>query len=98
MSGAAYRRGSRLVIRAADEQASVATRRADSHAPDGESLTIAGLVCQVARLEHELKRARRCLRAERAGREALRLRLEQADADFRIAVAALSKAAFGGAS
>lgn len=72
MSIAAYNRGSRLVAREADERMSVATSRADVQAYKDE---IVRLREQVATLERALARARRCLASERAGREALRVRL-----------------------
>ena len=72
MSIAAYNRGSRLVAREADERMPVATSRADAQAHKDE---IARLREQVTTLERALARARRCLASERAGREALRVRL-----------------------
>lgn len=74
MSAAAYNRGSRIVSRGADERMPVALDRADKQATKDE---IARLRGQVAELELELRRARRCLAAERAGREALPRALDE---------------------
>lgn len=72
MSIAAYNRGSRLVAREANERMPVATSRADAQAHKDE---IVRLREQVTTLERDLRRARRCLASERAGRESLRVRL-----------------------
>lgn len=72
MSAAAYNRGSRLVAREADERMPGALSRADRQAHKDE---VVRLREQIATLERDLHRARRCLASERAGREALRVRL-----------------------
>ena len=72
MSAAAYNRGSRLLSREADERMPTALSRADRQAHNDE---VSRLREQVAALGRDLRRARRCLASERAGREALRVRL-----------------------
>jgi hypothetical protein len=93
VSAAAYNRGSRLVSREADERMPVATSRADAQAHKDE---IARLREQVAALEHALRRARRCLAAERAGREALRVRLADEERANAFGVGVLCRLAFPG--
>ena len=56
----------------ADERMPLATARADRQAHKDE---VARLREQIATLERDLRRARRCLASERAGRESLRVRL-----------------------
>lgn len=72
MGAAAYNRGSRIGHKEADERIAGVALRADRQAHKDE---IARLRDRVAALEHDLRRARRCLAAERAGRESLRVRL-----------------------
>ena len=60
----------------------VAVSRADHQAHKDE---IARLREQVAALERELRRARRCLAAERLGREQLRVRLRAEEGLHRLA-------------
>ena len=93
MSIAAYNRGSRLVAREADERMPVATSRADAQAHKDE---IVRLREQVAALERELRRARRCLAAERAGREAMRVRLAHEETSNAFGVGVLCRLAFPG--
>ncbi len=93
MSAAAYNRGSRLVSREADERMPVATFRADVQAYKDE---IARLREQVVTLERDLRRARRCLASERAGREALRVRLASEENSHALSVQWLCRRAFPG--
>ena len=85
MGVAAYNRGSRLMSRDADMRMPEANLMADIQAHKDVN---ARLRERVAELERDLGRARRCLAAERAGREALRVRLahEQEASDFGIGV------------
>jgi phage shock protein A len=71
----------------------VAVSRADHQAHKDE---IARLREQVAALERELRRARRCLAAERAGREALRVRLADEESANSFGVGVLCRLAFPG--
>lgn len=93
MGAAAYNRGSRIVSRGADERMPMARFRADQQAHKDE---IVRLREQVAALDHELRRARRCLAAERAGREALRVRLAAEERSHALSVEWLCKRAFPG--
>lgn len=93
MSIAAYNRGSRLVAREADERMPVATSRADAQAHKDE---VTRLREQVTKLKRDLRRARRCLAAERAGREALRARLIDAERANTFGVGVLCGLAFPG--
>lgn len=93
MGAAAYNRGSRLVAREADEQMPVAISRADAQAQKDE---ISRLREQVSTLERELRRARRCLAAERAGREALAARLLDEERANAFGVRVLCRIAFHG--
>ena len=91
MSAAAYNRGSRLVAREADERIPVAMSRADVQAHKDE---VTRLREQVATLERDLRRARRCLAAERAGRAALRARLAHEERANAFGAGVLCKLAF----
>lgn len=93
MSAAAYSRGSRIVSRGADERMPVARFRADQQAHEDE---IVRLREQVATLERDLRRARRCLAAERAGRGALRARLADEESAYAFGVGVLCALAFPG--
>ena len=93
MGAAAYNRGSRLVRREADERMPEALSRADRQAHKDE---IVRLREQVATLERELRRARRCLAYERAGREALRVRLAHEERAYAFGVGVLCKLVFPG--
>lgn len=93
MSIAAYNRGSRLVAMEADERMPVATSRADAQAHKDE---VTRLREQVTTLKRDLRRARRCLAAERAGREALRARLIDAERANAFGVGVLCGLAFPG--
>lgn len=81
MGAAAYNRGNQVLARDATERASsVVTRmRIDrqAHADATERLR-----ARVADLERDLARARRCLAAERIGRERLRCALLEEQASF----------------
>lgn len=93
MGAAAYNRGSRLVSREADECMPEAARRADRQAHKDEADR---LRAQIATLERELRRARRCLAAERAGRESLRVRLANEERSRAFSVGILCRLAFPG--
>lgn len=89
----AYNRGSRIVSREADERLRLALPRADRQAHKDE---LSMLREQVAALKRELRRARRCLAAERAGREALRVRLANEGRENAFGVGILCRLAFSG--
>lgn len=91
MGAAAYNRGSRVIAREADNRAQAAQPRADARAYRDE---IARLREQVTKLERDLCRARRCLASERAGREALRVRLDTEERANAFGVGVLCKLAF----
>ena len=93
MSAAAYNRGSRLVAREADERMPDAVRRSDRQAHKDELVRLRE---RVAELEIELRRARRCLAAERAGREALRVRLADEERANAFGIGVLCRLAFPG--
>ena len=93
MSIAAYNRGSRLASRGADERMPGALSRADHQAHKDE---VTRLREQVATLERDLGRARRCLASERAGREALRVRLADEERANAFGVGVLCGLAFPG--
>ena len=90
---AAYNRGSRVIAREADNRAQAAQPMADARACKGE---IARLREQIATLERDLRRARRCLASERAGREALRARLADEERANAFGVGVLCRLAFSG--
>ena len=77
----------------ADERMPVAMSRADAQAHKDE---ITRLREQVATLELDLRRARRCLAAERAGREAIRARLFDEERANSFGVRVLCRLAFQG--
>ena len=93
MGAAAYNRGSRLVSKEADEHMPGALSRADRQAHKDE---VTRLREQVATLERDLRRARRCLASERAGREALRVRLADEERANAFGVGVLCGLAFPG--
>lgn len=93
MGAAAYNRGSRLVSKEADERMPLATARADRQAHKDE---VARLREQIATLERDLRRARRCLAAERAARESLRVRLADEERANAFSVGILCRLAFPG--
>ena len=77
----------------ADERMPLATARADRQAHKDE---VARLREQIATLERDLRRARRCLASERAGREALRVRLASEENSHALSVQWLCRLAFPG--
>jgi len=85
---AAYNRGSASVARDADGRMPAAQTQAERHALKDE---VARLRDRLAQSERDLRRASRCLAAERMGREALRLRLAQSEASHRFAIAILCR-------
>ena len=91
MGVAAYNRGSRIVSKEADARMTVPAIREDLQAYKEE---ISRLRKQVASLERCLSRARRCLAAERAGRDALRVRLVSEERSHAFGVGILCKLAF----
>ena len=93
MGSAAYNQGSRLVSKEADERMPLATARADRQAHKDE---VARLREQIATLERDLRRARRCLASERAGRESLRVRLADEERANAFGVGVLCRLAFPG--
>lgn len=93
MGAAAYNRGSLVIAREADSRAQAAQPRADARAYQDE---IARLREQVTKLERDLCRARRCLASERAGRAALRVRLDTEERANAFGVGVLCKLAFPG--
>ena len=93
MGAASYNRGSQLVSREADERMPLALSRADRQAHKDE---VVRLRERVASLERDLARARRCLASERAGSEALRVRLSDADRANAFGVGVLCGLAFPG--
>lgn len=93
MGAAAYNRGSRIASREADERMPDAVRRTERRVLKDE---ISRLREQIAGLERELRRARRCLASERAGRESLRARLANEERVYAFAVGILCRLAFPG--
>ena len=90
MGIAAYSRGSRGIARDADALMPLALSRADKQAHKDETER---LRAQVADLTRDLTRARRCLAAERQGRENLRLRLASQESAYAFAVGVLCRRA-----
>jgi molecular chaperone GrpE (heat shock protein) len=91
MGAAAYNRGSRIVSREADEAMPAASARADRDATKAER---ARLLAQVASLEDQLARARRCIAELRRSKDA---RMAEAAADRssgRAAIKILTRLAF----
>ncbi len=93
MSVAAYRRGSRLLSSEVDKRMPAALSHADRQAHKDE---VALLREQIATLNRDLRRARRCLNSERAGREALRVRLAHEERANAFSVGILCRLAFPG--
>lgn len=91
MGSAAYNRGSRAISRDADAAAAPAVARSERQALKDEN---ARLKEQIEAVQTELERARRCLAAERHGREQLRLRLAQSARDYEFGVEILCGLAF----
>jgi phage shock protein A len=84
MGAAAYNRGSALVSAAADAAMPIATLRAERNADKDENDR---LRAQVARLESDLRRARRCIAELRRSKEE---RIAEHRADSRRSDAAIS--------
>lgn len=93
MGVAASNRGARSIARDADALMPAVSKRADRQAHKDE---IERLRAQIARLSGDLSRARRCLAAERHGREQLRLRLAAEERSSAFAVSTLCRIAFPG--
>lgn len=93
MGVAASNRGTRSIARDADALMPAVSKRADRQAHKDE---IARLRAQVARLSSDLSRARRCLAAERHGRERLRQRLAAEERSSAFATSTLCRIAFPG--
>lgn len=93
MGVAASNRGARSIARDADALMGAPLARADRQAHKDE---IERLRAQVASLSHDLSRARRCLAAERHGREQLRLRLAAEERSSAFATSTLCRIAFPG--
>jgi hypothetical protein len=91
MGASSYNRGTRKIARDADERMTTANARADRQAHADEN---ARLRAQVTVLESDLRRALRCLAAERLGRELLARRLAAAESAHAFAVSCLCKRAF----
>ena len=88
MGVAAYNRGSRHVTRETDKKMAEANKRAEQEALDAER---AKLLARIEELERTLARARRCLAAERMGREELRRRLMTAQSNFEFGVGIMGR-------
>lgn len=93
MGAAAYNRGNRILRMEADDAMPVPNARAERQAHKDE---IQRLRERVARLEGDLQRAKRCLAAERHGREQLRIRLATAEREHEFGVLILCRLAFPG--
>jgi hypothetical protein len=91
MGHAAYNRGSDIVRRDADEHMPAAAVRT-ANATERDS--IAQMRATIENLESELRRARRCIRAERNARALLATRIAEHESAYRFAVTTLCKAAF----
>lgn len=93
MGAAANHRGDRVIARYADERMPEAVIRADRQELRDEN---SRLRARVAELERELARARRCLAAERHGRDQLRQRMTAEESSSAFAISTLCCAAFRG--
>lgn len=93
MGIAAYNRGSRVVSREVRAGALAGDARAEYMALAEEN---ARLRARAERAESDLRRARRCLAAERTAIEALRQRLAEKESSYAFAVGTLCKRAFPG--
>ena len=91
MGHAAYNRGSDIVRRDADKHMPTAAVRT-ANATERDS--IAQMRATIATLEAELRRARRCIRAERNARALLAARLAEQESAYSFAVTTLCKATF----
>ena len=93
MGAAAYNRGTRRIAAEADALIGAIADRADRKALRGENDR---LRAKVADLEKTLARARRCLAAERSGRENLRVRLCAEERSHAFSTEILCRLAFPG--
>ena len=93
MGAAAYNRSSRYLAADLDRLTPAANARADRQALSDENERLRE---QVANLTRDLARARRCLAAERYGREQLRLRAAAEERSSAFAVSTLCRLAFPG--
>lgn len=91
MGHAAYTRGSDIVRRATDKRMHDSELRT-ANATERDS--IAQMRATIARLESELRRARRCILAERNARALIAARLAEHESAYSFAVNILCKAAF----
>lgn len=91
MGAAAYNRGSRIGARAADACMAVALARSERCSQKDE---LTALRERITKLERDLSRARRCLAAERHGREQLRQRLAAEERSYEFATSVLCPLAF----
>lgn len=92
MSASSYNRGSRVIAREADDRVRTIESRHDRQALHDENERLRQ---RVEELEHDLKRARRCLAAERFGRAK---RTDELKAELRAAsfgTSVLTRLAFG---
>lgn len=79
------------MCREADKRMPLASRRAEHQAHKDQVVLLRE---QVAALEHQLRRARRCLAAERTAREALCSRVSDMERTYAFAVGTLARLAF----
>lgn len=93
MGAAAYNRGSRVISRETDRNMPGAQARADREASKDEVARLRG---QIASLERDLARARRCLAAERAARERRTAELTAELRAARFGTSVLCRIAFAG--
>ena len=93
MGVASYNRGTRAIAAGIDARTHAINAREDRRAMSDECER---LRARIAELEHDLKRARRCLASERLGRDQLRLRLQRAEREYSFGVGVLCKIAFPG--
>jgi uncharacterized protein YlxW (UPF0749 family) len=93
MGAAAYNRGTRRIAAEADALMGAVADRADRQALREENER---LRAQVADLKKTLARARRCLAAERLGRESVRARLAAEERANEFSTAILCRLAFPG--
>ena len=91
MGHAAYNRGSDIVRRDTDKRIPAAALRT-ANATERDS--IAQMRAKIETLESDLRRARRCIRAERNARAMLAARLAEHESAYSFAVTTLCKAAF----
>mgnify|MGYP001439453313 CR=1 FL=1 len=91
MGSSAYNRGSVIVRLEADARMPVAALHT---ACDIERDTILKMTATIARLEHDLRRARRCIQAERNARAMISARLAAHESSYSFAVTTLCKAVF----